>query len=114
MTTLRHMTRHLRLVPILALALAAGCATAPHGRATPARDVASGGGASTVWTKERARAWADSTGWIVGSNYAPSTAVNQLEMWQPATFDPRTIDRELGYAQSLGFNTMRVFLHHML
>lgn len=67
-----------------------------------------------VWTTARARAWADSTGWLVGSNFAPSTAINQLEMWQPATFDPATIDRELGYAQTLGFNTMRVFLHDLL
>ncbi|HEX9219686.1 MAG TPA: hypothetical protein VF858_04330, partial [Gemmatimonadaceae bacterium] len=67
-----------------------------------------------VWTKERARAWADSTGWLVGSNFIPSTAINQLEMWQAATFDPRTIDRELGWAETLGFNTMRVFLHHLL
>jgi endo-1,4-beta-mannosidase len=34
-------------------------------------------------------------------------------MWQAATFDPETIDRELGYAQSIGFNAMRVFLHHV-
>ncbi|HEX9221006.1 MAG TPA: hypothetical protein VF858_11020, partial [Gemmatimonadaceae bacterium] len=67
-----------------------------------------------VWTKERARAWADSTGWLVGSNFIPSTAINQLEMWQAATFDPRTIDRELGWAETLGFNAMRVFLHHLL
>jgi hypothetical protein len=32
-------------------------------------------------------------------------------MWQADTFDPTTIDRELGYAQSIGMNTMRVFLH---
>jgi hypothetical protein len=48
-----------------------------------------------------------------GSNFIPSTAINQLEMWQAATFDPKTIDRELGYAQSIGFNAMRVFLHHV-
>jgi hypothetical protein len=66
------------------------------------------------WTRERARAWADSTGWLAGSNFAPSTAINQLEMWQQATFDPSTIDRELGWAEQLGFNTMRVFLHHLL
>src|SRR5207237_10480138 len=68
----------------------------------------------TICGRERARAWADSTGWLVGSNFAPSTAINQLDMWQAATFDPRTIDRELGWAESLGFNTMRVFLHNLL
>src|SRR3954463_9515503 len=66
------------------------------------------------WTRERARAWADSTGWLAGSNFAPSTAINQLEMWQASTFDPSTIDRELGLAESLAFNTMRVFLHDLL
>jgi len=71
-------------------------------------------GAQARWTRERARAWADSTGWLVGSNFAPSTAINQLEMWQAATFDPQTIDRELGWAESLGMNTMRVFLHNLL
>ena len=64
-----------------------------------------------TWSRERARAWGDSTGWLVGSNFVPSTASNQLEMWQAATFDPQTIDRELGWAESLGFNTIRVFLH---
>src|SRR2546423_8103378 len=67
-----------------------------------------------MWTREHARAWADSTGWLVGSNFAPSTAINQMEMWQADTFDPRTIDRELGWAESLGFNTKRVFLHNLL
>jgi hypothetical protein len=50
----------------------------------------------------------------VGSNFAPSTAINQLEMWQAATFDTTTNDRELGWAESLGFTTMRVFLHDLL
>lgn len=53
-------------------------------------------------------------GWIVGANFIPSTAVNQLEMWQAATFDPETIDRELGYAQNIGMNCMRVYLHHVV
>ena len=66
------------------------------------------------WSREHAQAWSDSTGWLVGSNFAPSTAINQLEMWQAATFDPQTIDRELGWAESLGMNTMRVFLHNLL
>src|SRR5436309_10719481 len=66
-----------------------------------------------LWTPARARAWADSTGWLVGSNFGPSTAINQLEMWQADTFDPQTIDRELGWAHELGFNTARVFLHDL-
>ncbi|MDB4949938.1 MAG: retaining beta-glycosidase [Gemmatimonadetes bacterium] len=63
------------------------------------------------WTPEQAAAWQQQTGWLAGSNYAPASAINQLEMWQAETWDPRGIDRELGWAQGLGFNTMRVFLH---
>jgi hypothetical protein len=29
-------------------------------------------------------------------------------MWQAATFDPKTIDRELGWAAEMGMNTIRV------
>jgi hypothetical protein len=66
------------------------------------------------WTAERANAWYAKTPWLVGANFAPSTAINQLEMWQADTFDPTTIDRELGWAEDLGFTSMRVFLHNML
>ena len=65
------------------------------------------------WSAEQANAWQTKTPWLCGSNFTPSTAINQLEMWQPETFDPTTIDRELGWAQGLGFNSMRVFLHHL-
>jgi hypothetical protein len=63
-----------------------------------------------VWTIEKAQAWSASHDWIRGCNYIPSTAINQIEMWQADSFDPKTIDKELGWAQELGFNTMRVFL----
>jgi hypothetical protein len=63
------------------------------------------------WSPEKANAWYDKHPWLVGCNFAPSTAINQLEMWQADTFDPETIDRELGWAASLGMNTVRVFLH---
>jgi hypothetical protein len=66
-----------------------------------------------VWPAEKAHAWYAKKGWPRGCNFIPSTAVNQLEMWQAATFDPTTIDRELGYAQRIGLNCMRVFLHHV-
>jgi hypothetical protein len=65
----------------------------------------------TVWTVEKANAWYSTHKWITGANYIPATAINQLEMWQADSFDPATIDKELGWAQSIGFNTMRVFLH---
>ncbi len=66
------------------------------------------------WTVEQANAWYSTQPWLVGSNYIPATAINQLEMWQSDTFDPKRIDLELGWAESLGMNTMRVFLHDLL
>ena len=63
------------------------------------------------WTAEKANAWYAELPWMVGSDFIPSTAINQLEMWQAETFDPETIDRELGYAEGLGMNTARVYLH---
>ena len=51
---------------------------------------------------------------MIGFNYAPRTAVNQLEMWQAETWDPQTIDEELGWAEDIGFNTARVFLHDLV
>jgi hypothetical protein len=65
-----------------------------------------------VWTKEKANAWYATKPWLRGCDFIPSTAINQLEMWQAATFDPATIDKELGYAQRIGLDCMRVFLHH--
>jgi hypothetical protein len=66
------------------------------------------------WSEEKAAQWYQQQPWLVGGNFAPSTAINQLEMWQVETFDPNTIDRELGWAASLGMNTARVFLHDLL
>src|SRR5690242_13668962 len=68
----------------------------------------------TRWTEKEANEWYAKQPWLVGSNYIPATAINELEMWQAATFDPKRIDLELGWAQSLGMNTMRVFLHNLL
>ena len=66
------------------------------------------------WSPERANAWWNERPLPVGCNFVPSTAINQLEMWQAATFDAPTIARELGWAADLGFNTMRVYLHDLL
>lgn len=66
------------------------------------------------WPEEKARQWFEKNGWVVGCNYIPSNAINQLEMWQEETFSPALIDKELGWAAGLGFNTARVFLHHLL
>ena len=69
---------------------------------------------TNVWSKEKVNEWYKQQPWPRGCNFQPSTAINQLEMFQKDTFDPKTIDRELGWAQDLGFNTMRVYLHHIL
>jgi hypothetical protein len=66
------------------------------------------------WPAERANQWYDRQPWLVGCNFTPSTAINQLEMWQAGSFDPETIDRELGWAAGLGMNTVRVYLHDLL
>jgi hypothetical protein len=65
------------------------------------------------WEPARARRWQADRGWRVGCNYAPSTASNQLEMWQEETFDPGTLERELDWAAGLGFTSLRVFLHDL-
>jgi len=66
------------------------------------------------WTPAEAKAWYAKQPWLVGSNFAPANAINQLEMWQEATWDPKRIDYELGLAEGIGMNTMRVFLHDQL
>jgi len=69
--------------------------------------------AEPIWPAARAAAWYRDQGWLVGANFLPSTAINQLEMWQADTFDATTIDRELGWAEGIGMNVMRVYLHDL-
>ena len=91
-----------RVVALIAFAgVFAGCETARHESSQP----------RARWTAEQANAWHAKQPWLVGCNFTPSTAINQLEMWQAETWDPATIDRELGWAQALGFTSVRVFLH---
>ena len=66
------------------------------------------------WSEQKANDWYAQQPWLVGSNYTPKSAINELEMWQEATFDPAQIDKELGWAEAVGMNTMRVFLHDLL
>lgn len=70
--------------------------------------------ARDLWTKAQANKWYAAQPWLVGANYTPANAINQFEMWQAATFDPATIDKELGWAAAMGMNTMRVYLHNQL
>ncbi|WKZ58618.1 MAG: glycoside hydrolase family 2 TIM barrel-domain containing protein [Cyclobacteriaceae bacterium] len=65
-----------------------------------------------VWSREQAHDWYKQWGWLRGCDFIPSTAINQLEMWQAETFDTATINKELGWAQAIGLNSMRVYLHH--
>jgi hypothetical protein len=67
----------------------------------------------TRWSEKQAADWYAKQPWLVGSNYIPANAINELEMWQADTFDPKRIDLELGWAESIGLNTMRVFLHDL-
>jgi hypothetical protein len=66
------------------------------------------------WSEVKASQWYDKQPWLVGANYTPANAINELEMWQAESFDPKRIDLELSWAESLGMNTMRVFLHDLL
>ena len=66
------------------------------------------------WTEAQANDWYAKQPWLVGANYIPDDAINELEMWQAASFDPKEIDRELGWAEGAGMNTMRVFLQDLL
>jgi len=69
--------------------------------------------AREIWPVEKANEWYAKWDWLRGSDFIPSTAINQLEMWQADTFDPETIDKELGWAEGIGMNSMRVYLHHL-
>ena len=71
-------------------------------------------GARPQWTAAQAQSWYARQPWLIGANYTPRTAINQLEMWQADSFDSQTIDQELNWAQSMGMNTMRVFLHNLV
>ncbi len=95
------MKRRLRLSYLLLIVLLP--AMSVTGVAQPAR-----------WPEKRANDWYGRQPWLVGANYNPANAINELEMWQAETFDPGTIDKELGWAEGLGMNTMRVFLHDLL
>jgi hypothetical protein len=69
------------------------------------------GRSQVAWSVDKANQWYASIDWPVGANFVPSTASNQLEMWQAETWDPQTIERELGWAADIGMNAMRVYLH---
>jgi len=71
-------------------------------------------GPGTPWPSKRARAWYAELPPIRGCNYVPRTAINSVEMWRKETFDPKTIDEELGWAAAAGFNSVRIFLQYVV
>jgi hypothetical protein len=104
MATMRLLGRiPVSLVAIWGMLL--GCTPFCEGRPLPPR---------ARWSEQTAENWYAKQRWIIGSNYIPATAINPLEMWQSDTFDPKRIDLELGWAESVGLNSMRVFLHDLL
>ncbi len=66
------------------------------------------------WELDRAWDWHHNRPWLCGFNYVPSTAVNTTEFWQAESFDPITLDRELGWAGAVGLNTCRVFTQYLV
>ncbi len=108
-----------RCLPIVALLLFSACANAQPNASAPANSATpTPPGILTTqpdrWSEAQANAWYSRQPWLVGADYIPRDAINQLEMWQAATFNPEEIDQELGWAQAIGMNTMRVFLHDLL
>ncbi|MBZ4191031.1 glycosyl hydrolase [Niabella beijingensis] len=102
----------------MVLAVAALLATSCN---TPGAGKSEGGDSATatnttreIWTAQQANDWNAKQPWYVGANFLPSTAINQLEMWQAETFDTATIDKELALAASIGMNVMRVYLHDLV
>ena len=97
------MHRRTALKLPLLVAVGAAMTRVPSGSADPAR-----------WSVDRANSWYQGQGWLVGANYIPATAINQLEMFQQGTYDPGRINAELAIARQIGFNSVRVFLHDLL
>lgn len=95
------------IIAAVAVFLLAACNTGTkQGQETPKE-------AAGVWSIEKAKEWGENQPWYRGANFNPSSAINQLEFWQSGSFDPETIDRELEWAGEIGFNCMRVYLHHL-
>jgi len=88
----------------IGLAITLGLATGAQAKSQPHAE---------RWTEKAANEWYVKHPWLVGSNYTPASAINELEMWQADTFDRPGIDKELSWAESIGLNTMRVFLHDL-
>ena len=100
------MLRNRLLQSALILVLAA----TPLAKASGAHET----GRPERWSAQQANDWYAKQPWLVGANFIPSNAINELEMFQAETFDPAQNDKELGMAESIGMNTVRVFLQDQL
>jgi hypothetical protein len=112
---MKQLNQPIRLLIILLIATYTlnGCKKVANPETTaeaPATEVPK---ARDIWSKEQANEWYKHWGWLRGADFIPSSAINQLEMWQAETFDTATINRELGWAENIGLNSMRVYLHHL-
>ena len=65
------------------------------------------------WSKERAWTWYKARPWLFGVNYGPTTGSPLLPPWQDAPFDKTTADRELGWAEGIGVNSIRTFISYV-
>lgn len=93
----------MRIIIVGSICLMLATITAASTQAGPAK-----------WTEQQANAWYEKQPWIFGFNFVPSTAVNDTEIWQKETFDPKTIDRELAWAEGLGYTSCRVFVQYIV
>ncbi len=99
----------LKALLFVAFVFTIGACTTKNNRETTGEAVT----LDNIWSVKQAMEWQKANAWLRGCNFNPSTAINQLETWQEETFDPVTIDRELGWAEEIGMNCMRVYLHHV-
>ncbi|WP_031526196.1 cellulase family glycosylhydrolase [Dyadobacter crusticola] len=102
------------ILAVFAALLTFGCAKKAEENKEQTTAADSSQSAREIWSKQQANDWYARQGWLVGADFLPSTAINQLEMFQAASFDTATIDKELGWAEEIGMNTMRVYLHDLL
>ena len=68
------------------------------------------------WSCEKAWEWYNNTPWLRGCNFLPSDCCNRIAFWQELDFEKHleTCDRELALASSIGYNTIRVILEHIV
>ncbi|MCX8481868.1 MAG: hypothetical protein ORN58_08115, partial [Sediminibacterium sp.] len=66
------------------------------------------------WTKEQSWQWYNNQPYLIGCNYTPAFACNEIEFWQKESFDTVAIEKELALCEKWGINTLRVFLHFLV